>query len=103
MAFPKARNRAPKSSSTCAALNPIGMIDSARDTIAAIATAPGAGGVGIVRLSGPSAKQIAGTVCGRELQPRQAHYVRFLDAQEHVIDDRIALYFAAPASYTGED
>jgi tRNA modification GTPase len=79
------------------------MTDHARDTIAAIATAAGAGGVGIVRLSGPRAKQIADIVCGRELLPRQAHYVRFLDADGEAIDDGIALYFAAPASYTGED
>ncbi|MEI2432373.1 tRNA uridine-5-carboxymethylaminomethyl(34) synthesis GTPase MnmE [Lysobacter yananisis] len=75
----------------------------ARDTIAAIATAPGAGGVGIVRLSGANARAIAETMSGRTLQPRHAHYVRFTDAAGDTLDDGIALYFAAPASYTGED
>jgi len=74
-----------------------------RDTIAAIATAPGAGGVGIVRLSGPRARAIGEAVAGRELRPRHAHHVRFLDHDGEAIDDGIALYFAAPASYTGED
>ncbi|WP_363800788.1 tRNA uridine-5-carboxymethylaminomethyl(34) synthesis GTPase MnmE [Lysobacter firmicutimachus] len=75
----------------------------ARDTIAAVATAPGAGGVGIVRLSGPRAQQIGESVAARRLRPRHAHYARFLDADGAAIDDGIALYFAAPASYTGED
>ena len=74
-----------------------------RDTIAAIATAPGAGGVGIVRLSGVRAREIAEAICGRQLTPRHAHHVRFRDAHGDTLDDGIALYFAAPASYTGED
>ena len=74
-----------------------------RDTIAAIATAPGAGGVGIVRLSGPHAKRIGEALARRELAPRQAHYVRFADDAGEAIDDGIALFFAGPASYTGED
>ncbi|KGM52684.1 tRNA modification GTPase MnmE [Lysobacter concretionis Ko07 = DSM 16239] len=74
-----------------------------RDTIAAIATAPGAGGVGIVRLSGPHARAIGETICARRLTARHAHHVRFGDADGEAIDDGIALYFAAPASYTGED
>ncbi|QOY62752.1 tRNA uridine-5-carboxymethylaminomethyl(34) synthesis GTPase MnmE [Lysobacter sp. H21R4] len=73
-----------------------------RDTIAAIATAPGAGGVGIVRVSGPQARSIGETVCAQSLRPRHAHYARFRDAEGATIDDGIALYFAAPASYTGE-
>ncbi|KPN16956.1 tRNA modification GTPase MnmE [Xanthomonas sp. Mitacek01] len=74
------------------------------ETIAAIATAPGAGGVGIVRLSGPAALPIARTLCGRRtLRPRHAHYARFLDADGAVLDDGLALAFPAPASYTGED
>ncbi|WP_342316504.1 tRNA uridine-5-carboxymethylaminomethyl(34) synthesis GTPase MnmE [Lysobacter sp. FW306-1B-D06B] len=77
--------------------------DAHRDTIAAIATAPGAGGVGIVRLSGPRSRTIAEAVAGRALTPRQAHYVRFHDAQGETLDDGIALFFASPASYTGED
>ena len=73
------------------------------DTIAAIATAPGAGGVGIVRLSGPRAHAVARAICGRALRPRHAHHARFRDAAGDVLDDGIALHFPAPASYTGED
>ncbi|WP_240125642.1 tRNA uridine-5-carboxymethylaminomethyl(34) synthesis GTPase MnmE [Thermomonas alba] len=72
-------------------------------TIVAIATAPGPGGVGIVRMSGPHAKDIAETLCARRLRVRHAHHVRFLDADGTLIDDGIALYFRAPASFTGED
>ena len=74
-----------------------------RDTIAAIATAPGAGGVGIVRLSGARARTIAQAACGLQLRVRHAHYARFATADGDTIDDGIALYFQAPASYTGED
>ncbi len=77
------------------------MVD--RDTIAAIATAPGSGGVGIVRLSGPRARDIAQTICGRALIPRHAHHAHFGDESGETLDDGIALFFAAPASYTGED
>ncbi|RZA22363.1 MAG: tRNA uridine-5-carboxymethylaminomethyl(34) synthesis GTPase MnmE [Lysobacteraceae bacterium] len=73
------------------------------DTIVAIATPPGAGGVGIVRVSGPQARQLAESLTGKSLQPRIARYARFADAQGEAIDDGIALYFAAPASFTGED
>lgn len=73
------------------------------DTIVAIATAAGAGGVGIVRLSGPQARSIAKVVSGRVLEPRLATYARFRAADGDVIDDGIALYFEGPASYTGED
>jgi tRNA modification GTPase len=73
------------------------------DTIAAIATAAGAGGVGIARLSGPRARSIGETVAGRTLAPRMATYARFADADGTAIDDGIALYFRAPASFTGED
>ncbi len=72
-------------------------------TIVAIASAPGAGGVGIVRLSGARAKAIAETICARPLRMRHAHHVRFLDADGTPIDDGIALHFRAPASFTGED
>ena len=74
-----------------------------RDTIAAIATAAGAGGVGVVRVSGPQALAIAETICTKPLTPRHAHYARFHDERGETIDDGIALYFKAPASYTGED
>ena len=73
------------------------------DTIAAIATATGAGGVGIVRLSGPRAREIGEAIAGRRLQVRRAHRVRFADAGGDTIDDGIALYFRGPASFTGED
>ncbi|MGN6512525.1 MAG: tRNA uridine-5-carboxymethylaminomethyl(34) synthesis GTPase MnmE [Lysobacteraceae bacterium] len=73
------------------------------DTIAAIATAAGAAGVGIVRLSGPRAREIAEALCARPLRARHAHHARFRDADGAVLDDGIALWFAAPASYTGED
>ena len=75
----------------------------ASDTVVAIATAAGAAGVGIVRLSGPLSLAIAERVCDARLQPRNAHYAYFRDAAGDIIDDGIALYFAAPASYTGED
>ena len=78
------------------------MIDTS-DTIAAVATAPGAGGVGIVRLSGAGARAIAETIGGHRLRPRHAHHLRFRDDNGEVIDDGIALYFQSPASYTGED
>ncbi|MFN3703732.1 tRNA uridine-5-carboxymethylaminomethyl(34) synthesis GTPase MnmE [Thermomonas sp.] len=74
-----------------------------QDTIVAIATAPGAGGVGIVRLSGPRAAGIGEQVCGRALRPRIAEYARFRDAAGATLDDGIALRFVAPASFTGED
>jgi tRNA modification GTPase len=74
-----------------------------QDTIAAIATAAGAGGVGVVRVSGMRALEIAESLCARRLKPRFAHYARFHDSQGETLDDGIALYFRAPASYTGED
>jgi len=75
----------------------------ATDTIVAIATAAGAGGVGIVRLSGVRAREIAEVIAGRRLTPRIARYVIFADASGEAIDDGIALHFEAPASFTGED
>ena len=74
-----------------------------RDTIAAIASAADRGGIGIVRLSGPRAKPIGERICGRALQPRHARHARFRDRDGAILDDGIALLFAAPASYTGED
>lgn len=75
----------------------------AGETIAAIATGAGAAGVGIVRLSGPKALEVATGLTGRTLQARRAHYVRLRDADGELIDDGIALFFPAPHSYTGED
>ncbi len=74
-----------------------------RDTIAAVATAPGAGGVGIVRVSGPAARAIGEAICGGALRVRRARLARFREADGEEIDSGIVLYFAAPASYTGED
>ncbi|MDP4650798.1 MAG: tRNA uridine-5-carboxymethylaminomethyl(34) synthesis GTPase MnmE [Haliea sp.] len=73
------------------------------DTIAAIATAPGRGGIGIVRLSGPDAQRIAQRICGKSLTPRHAHFSTFRDSGEESIDSGIALYFPSPHSFTGED
>ena len=73
------------------------------DTIAAIATAAGAGGVGIVRVSGPRSAEIACALTGKNIQPRKVHFSTFRDANGDVLDRGIALYFAAPNSYTGED
>src|SRR6185312_510249 len=74
--------------------------------IAAIATAPGRGGIGIVRLSGKNLASVIEAVCGpkgAQLQPRHAVYLPFLNTDGSVIDQGIALYFKAPHSYTGED
>lgn len=74
-----------------------------RDTIAAIATAPGLGGVGIVRVSGPGASAVALALLGRPPRPRYASFFSFRDRHGQTIDQGLALYFAAPHSYTGED
>lgn len=74
-----------------------------RETIAAIATAQGRGGVGIVRVSGPLASTVAQAITGKQLQPRHAHYGPFQEADAQVIDEGIALYFPGPNSFTGED
>lgn len=73
------------------------------DTIAAVATAPGRGGIGIVRVSGPGGRAIAEALLGRVPAPRTAELHRFLDAAGDAIDEGLALYFPAPASFTGED
>lgn len=79
------------------------MADPATDTIAAIATPPGRGGVGIVRISGRGAARIAQALLGRLPQPRYALLASFNDAAGQAIDQGLALYFKAPASFTGED
>ena len=73
------------------------------DTIAAIATAPGRGGIGVVRVSGPQAAHIAQALIGKLPPVRLATLANFLDSDSSVIDQGIALYFAAPHSFTGED
>ncbi|HWX65843.1 MAG TPA: tRNA uridine-5-carboxymethylaminomethyl(34) synthesis GTPase MnmE [Rhodanobacter sp.] len=72
------------------------------DTIAAIASAPGAAGVGVVRVSGPAVPAIAQVFLGRMPQPRHAHFAAFRDAAGELIDRGLLLHFPAPASYTGE-
>ena len=72
------------------------------DTIAAIASAPGAAGVGIVRVSGPRVIAIAHALLGRAPTPRHAHFAAFRDASGQLIDRGLLLHFPAPASYTGE-
>ncbi|HBY38021.1 tRNA modification GTPase [Marisediminitalea aggregata] len=73
------------------------------DTIVAQATPPGRGGVGIIRVSGPKALDVAKALLNVELTPRVATYTGFHDANQEVIDQGIALYFKAPNSFTGED
>lgn len=73
------------------------------DTIAAIATAPGQAGVGIVRVSGPLTKIIAAAMLGYTPKPRYAHYGEFLDQRGELIDEGIGLFFPNPHSFTGED
>jgi tRNA modification GTPase len=73
------------------------------DTIVAIATPAGRGGVGIVRLSGPESLHIAQKITSLTLKPRYATYTKCCDEQQHVIDEGIVLYFNRPHSYTGEE
>ncbi len=73
------------------------------DTISAIATPPGRGGVGIVRLSGPDVATIATALLGTLPPPRQAHLSRFRDADGEALDVGLALHFPGPGSFTGED
>lgn len=75
----------------------------ANDTIAAIATATGYGGVGIVRLSGNAAAEIATTITGSLPQPRYTQLCTFSDTQGNAIDQGLVIYFPAPRSFTGED
>ena len=74
-----------------------------QDPIVAIATAPGRGAVGIVRVSGHGLAPFVQALLGRALRPREAHYLPFPDAQGQPIDRGLALFFPAPHSYTGED
>mgnify|MGYP003603265725 FL=1 len=74
-----------------------------KDTIVAQATPIGRGGVGILRISGPLAQEVAKEVLGKELKPRLANYLPFKDQDGTVLDQGIALFFKAPNSFTGED
>jgi tRNA modification GTPase len=79
-------------------------VSSASDTICAIATPPGRGGVGIIRISGTGAYTLALSLTQRsELTPRHAHFCSFFDHQGKPIDSGIALFFNSPSSFTGED
>jgi len=73
------------------------------ETIAAIATPPGKGGVGIVRISGPKSRQVAEKILGKCPKVRNADYLSFRNEDHSVIDAGIALYFQKPHSFTGED
>ena len=79
------------------------MLSRHADPIAAIATAPGRGAVGIVRVSGKSVQSIITALCGKQLLPRQATYLPFTEADGTTIDQGLAIHFPAPHSYTGED
>ncbi len=74
-----------------------------KETIVAQATAPGRGGIGILRVSGPKAVEVAHAVLGKCPKPRMADYLPFKDSDGNVLDQGIALYFKAPHSFTGED
>ena len=73
------------------------------DTIAAIATAPGRAGIGVVRVSGPAVCTIAAAILGRTLPPRVATLCDFLETESRILDRGIAIYYSAPHSYSGED
>ena len=77
--------------------------DGSADTIAAIATAPGRGGVGVIRVSGSNLMPFALALAGKTPAPRQATVAKFLAADGNVIDSGLLLHFPAPRSYTGED
>jgi len=74
-----------------------------QDSIAAIATATGRGGIGIVRVSGKLALPIAKAIGRITPKPRQAHYAAFVDSEQATLDEGVLLYFPAPHSFTGED
>ncbi|MDG1732412.1 MAG: tRNA uridine-5-carboxymethylaminomethyl(34) synthesis GTPase MnmE [Thalassotalea sp.] len=78
-------------------------VTSNTETIAAQATAPGRGGVGIIRISGPLAPRVAEQLLGKVPEIRKAEYLPFYDQNQLVIDQGIALYFKGPNSFTGED
>jgi tRNA modification GTPase len=73
------------------------------DTIAAVASASGRGAVGVIRISGPDVPQIATSIIGHLPAPRVAQVAHFIDGDGERLDRGLALYFPAPASYTGED
>ncbi|EDJ89489.1 TPA: tRNA uridine-5-carboxymethylaminomethyl(34) synthesis GTPase MnmE [Haemophilus influenzae] len=74
-----------------------------KETIVAQATAPGRGGIGILRVSGPLATKVAQAILGKCPKPRMADYLPFKDADGTILDQGVALYFKSPNSFTGED
>ena len=72
------------------------------DTIVAIATPPGRGGVGIIRVSGSNIDRLIVEMVGKPLGPREATFARFRGENNETLDEGVALYFPAPASFTGE-
>jgi tRNA modification GTPase len=78
-------------------------MSSASETIVAIATPPGRGGIGVVRISGGGARAIAKALCGIAPEPRRAQLTAFAGTDGAAIDRGLALFFAAPHSFTGED
>ena len=72
-------------------------------TIAAISTAKGVGGIGVVRVSGKHALKIAKNICNVDLSPRVAEFTSFKDKKNVTLDQGIVIYFPSPASFTGED
>ncbi|MEO7916801.1 MAG: tRNA uridine-5-carboxymethylaminomethyl(34) synthesis GTPase MnmE [Dokdonella sp.] len=77
-------------------------MDDHGDTIVAIATAAGIGGIGVLRISGAKAPMIAERLLGRKAKPRHAHFMTFRDGDDAVIDHGLLLHFPGPRSYTGE-
>ena len=73
------------------------------DTIVAIATPPGRGGIGVVRTSGPGVKNIMAGLVGQKMAPRHARFCKFKNKNSEVIDEGVAIFFSSPSSYTGED
>ena len=73
------------------------------DTICAIATPPGVGGVGVIRVSGPKCRYVAEQLLDVVVKPRRAHFARFVDDKGQALDSGIAILFESPASFTGED
>ncbi|MEM7027548.1 MAG: tRNA uridine-5-carboxymethylaminomethyl(34) synthesis GTPase MnmE [Pseudomonadota bacterium] len=76
---------------------------SSEDTVAAIATPPGRGGIGVIRISGNKAKHICEMLTGKDPAPGRFCFTRFYDANKAIIDSGLCLFFQAPHSYTGED
>lgn len=74
-----------------------------RETIAAIATPPGRGGVGIIRISGPLVRTVIDGLIAHPLLPREARYTSFRETNGDILDQGLALFFMGPSSYTGED